>query len=454
MKPDAPHSDHWPDWSPQPAAAGWMTCRLEEYCAWLPAIETLQARLLTETGTRLLDWVDHLQLPATDELAEQLATFGFQSDETGTVWQHPLALLPRVRTVSNDERRLAIRVERVAEFLLAAGLDDGTPIAGAPWDSIRQACVATDGVTSLWAIERHGDRRFEPAGLPRETAAALQHHYQSFLLRRRDLATDAEGFEDVAQRFTAAAEELGTDRSCDLFFATERIYWQRRNRAARVQKARQDQLGLGWANHDHHTYRSSRENFVRLVGLLEQMGFRCRERFYAGREAGWGAQVLFQPATELVVFADVDLSPDEASGDFAHQGLMPHDTLGTIGLWCKLHGDAMLQAGLHHLECQFDFTAAGHQLAAAGVDTMEPFTWLEHLKQAFTTGERWPVAEHRLVLAVESGWITTDEAQQFRTAGAIGSHLEILERNDGYQGFNQTGISDIIRKTDPRGLNS
>jgi hypothetical protein len=26
----------------------------------------------------------------------------------------------------------------------------------------------------------------------------------------------------------------------------------------------------------------------------------------------------------------------------------------------------------------------------------------------------------------------------------------VLERNDGYKGFNQTGISQIIRRTDPR----
>jgi hypothetical protein len=34
--------------------------------------------------------------------------------------------------------------------------------------------------------------------------------------------------------------------------------------------------------------------------------------------------------------------------------------------------------------------------------------------------------------------------------GALGSHLETLERNDAYKGFNQTGISQIIRQTDPR----
>ena len=31
-----------------------------------------------------------------------------------------------------------------------------------------------------------------------------------------------------------------------------------------------------------------------------------------------------------------------------------------------------------------------------------------------------------------------------------GSDPVILERNEGYKGFNQTGVSDIISRTDPR----
>jgi hypothetical protein len=46
--------------------------------------------------------------------------------------------------------------------------------------------------------------------------------------------------------------------------------------------------------------------------------------------------------------------------------------------------------------------------------------------------------------------INEAQAEQFRREGALGSHLEILDRNDGYKGFNQTGISKIILKTDPR----
>ena len=46
--------------------------------------------------------------------------------------------------------------------------------------------------------------------------------------------------------------------------------------------------------------------------------------------------------------------------------------------------------------------------------------------------------------------ITAEQAERFRKSGSIGSHLEILQRDDGYKGFNQTGINEIIRKTDPR----
>ncbi len=213
---------------------------------------------------------------------------------------------------------------------------------------------------------------------------------------------------------------------------------------------RQDRLGLGWANHDHHTYRSSRAAFSQLISILELLGFQCRERFYAGREAGWGAQVIEQPTCGITIFADVDLAPDEVLQDFAHEPLEPQASLGTVGLWCALHGEAFLDAGMHHLECQFSFEQARDQLAEQGVDTMKPFTELPYLRQAFTKGQRWPVSEVNIQNALAHGWITADQATAFREQGAIGSHLELLERQDGYKGFNQHGISDIITATDPR----
>ena len=187
-----------------------------------------------------------------------------------------------------------------------------------------------------------------------------------------------------------------------------------------------------------------------MIEIFELLGFHCRERFYAGNEAGWGAQVLEQPGCGIVIFADVDLTSEELAGDFAHQGLTSKSEVGTVGLWCELHGEALMQAGMHHLECTFDFDTARKQLAEVGVDSMQPFTDEEHLRQAFTVGEIWQVDPQRIEGAVERKLITREQADKFLAKGSIGSHLEILERNDGYKGFNQTGVSEIILKTDPR----
>ncbi len=42
------------------------------------------------------------------------------------------------------------------------------------------------------------------------------------------------------------------------------------------------------------------------------------------------------------------------------------------------------------------------------------------------------------------------QAEDFRLYGSIGSHLEHLERNDGWKGFNQPGIDGVRRIRDPR----
>jgi hypothetical protein len=352
---------------------------------------------------------------------------------------------------------LVIRCESLDDCLAALPAALGVPspdnrsIIGPRGGPFRRATLNAEGGVSLWVIERHGYQGLDAVPVDGEQIPAAARHLNSFRSRNRDSAA-VNGFQIASQLFAAAADELGRAWACDLFFQAEREYWQSRNHAARVQYERQNQLGLGWANHDHHTYRSSRPAFRHLIATLEQMGFHCRERFYAGSEAGWGAQVLEQPECRIVIFADVDMSPEELMGDFSHEPLPERDELGTVGLWCELHGEAFLEAGMHHLEAQFDFEAARDQLAAAGVETMAPFTDFEFLRQAFTQGETWPVAPRRIERLLSQGRITSDEADRFRREGAVGSHMEILERNDGYKGFNQTGVSEIITRTDPRRL--
>jgi hypothetical protein len=439
-------------WAPQPAAEQLVGQLLERYLDCTPAAAALVKRMRDQTGTRLLDWADHLVVPHASEIEQQLIAAGFALQPqpmADRCFVHDGGLFPRILLGSEPQMALAFRVESLPDFAAANGLQ--MAVAEAPLSLYRRLLVSRTASSSLWAIERHGYPGFAPPPWSDIKRLAMLRRLEQFRTRRRDFADDIEGFEHLTGLVRHAIDDCGADVTCDLFFAAEREYWQRRNRAAQVQKARQDKLGLGWANHDHHTYRSSRESFTRLIALLETLSFRCRERFYAGAEAGWGAQVLEQPAAGIVVFADVDLGTDEVLTDFAHEPLPPRDALGTVGLWCALHGEAMLQAGMHHLECQFDFERLAQQLeTAAAIRTMPPFTNLPYLRQAFTEGERWPVSEARLRALLARRQITAEQADRFRREGALGSHLENLQRDQGYKGFNQQGVSRIIAETDPR----
>jgi hypothetical protein len=440
-------------WTPQPQAEQLAIELVDEFLSRCPYAAALARHMHDATGTRFFDWIDYLVCNASPDLIARLIDAAFVNKPAigaSHRYVHEGGMFPTI-ILQTGPVRAAIKTESVADFLAANQTAPVEPIKGSPLAPLRMACVSRSHEAELWIVERHGDRGYEAPDCSADHALHVLRHLEAFRLRPRQFANESEGFAAAGKLIDRAIADLGVDRACDVFFAAEREYWQRRNHAAQVQKARQDKLGLGWANHDHHTYRSSRRHFASLIAILEKLGFHCRERFYAGREAGWGAQVLEQPKAGIVIFADVDLSPDELYNDFAHEPLPERKQLGTVGLWCALHGEAFLEAGMHHLECQFDFEALRQQLEAhEGVRTMKPFTDFPYLRQAFTEGERWPVREERLAALLAAGQIEPAQAAQFRQHGAIGSHLENLERNQGFKGFNQQGVSEIISDTDPR----
>lgn len=447
-------------WECQPEAEALVKGLVDAFLSRCPQAAILAKRMLDETATRFIDWVDFIRIPANDPAASRLVETGFTlKPEPGapTRYLHEGAVLPPV-LIGDGPMQVGIKVDWVADFLATWNVTPGTPIQGDPFSQLRYAVAFTGDNTEMLCVERHGYRGFElPTHSPALTTAA-QKVLETFRRRRRDQPNDAEGFAhtlelaksgiaDLAEHTNA---EAAKHYACDLFFHAERDFWQRRNTAARWQKARQDSLGLGWANHDHHTYRCSREYFQQTIAVLEALGFHCRERFYAGHEAGWGAQVLEQLVTGFVIFADVDMNAEEVAGDFAHGKFVARDHVGTVGLWVALHGDSMLQAGLHHLECQFDHARLTADLEASGHKVMDKFTNFEFLRQAFTVGEVWQVPVKRIDKLQADGMITDEQAARFREKGAVGSHLENLERNQGFKGFNQHGVSDIIKRTDAR----
>ena len=415
-------------------------------------------RLRTETGTDFFEWIDHLTVGP--EQTAQLEELGFVREKLdapagSVVYQYPRVLLPRVVVRADGiqngaPRHLAIRPELLADFVRAHDL--GLIIQGKIGSRYREALVSEEDGHKLWAVERLAWRHFVPEPVRPEQAAGIEEVREIWRARKRDFASDQAGANHAVYCQEQSIARVGADIATELFFAEERRYWESRNAAARLQKRRQDVLGLGWGNHDHHTFRSSRQLFARLIRFLTHFGFQKRERYYAGAEAGWGAQILEHPVTGITVFADVDLLPEETEIDFSVQPLPAADRLRTVGLWCALHGDSWLQAGMHHLEARFDFELLRDQLAGEGVGMMKPFSNFEFLKQAFTAGERWPVRPERLGDLQAKGLITAEQAGIFAREGAVGSHLENLQRKGGFKGFNQKSVSVIIAATDPRSL--
>jgi len=423
------------------------------------AAQALAKEMSEKTGTDFLEWVDHFTLAPEHE--GELRDAGFIDEpvraEGGqkVVYHHPRAMLPRVLlqpagSVDSVPVKLAIRPESVVDFI--ARHQSSGKIQGAFGDRLREVVISAEAGPTFTAIERLAYRDFvKPEKVPGFAAEviAVRELWRS---RKRDFPDDEDGVRHAFALQQEAIDRVGADVACELFFAEERAYWELKNRAGRIQKRRQDLLGLGWGNHDHHTFRSSRRFFADLVTFLQNFGFKKRERYYAGAEAGWGAQILEHAVTGITVFADVDLMPEETQIDFSWQRLQEAPVLRTVGLWCALHGDSFLQAGMHHLEARFEFENLRAQLAAEGVNTMNPFSNFDFLKQAFTQGERWQVNPKRVERLLERGLITKEQATKFLEEGALGSHLENLQRRGGFKGFNQKSVSVIIEATDPRAL--
>lgn len=440
-------------WKCEPKAEELVQHILDRAVERNPEIATLQASLINYTSSRLFDWIDHVIIGVSPELEKKILSTGYQIEShtpTYKIFNHPGAQLPRIilREEDKGSSGIAVSVECIADFLMIRGKNG--KIEGTPLSQYRRCLVSTTNDASLWIVERRGAWTIEPTDQEDGYLRKYLDAKEKWETRPRDIEDEEEAIRKTIDLAEEIVLSLGQDSAAWLVLEVERKYWQARNFAGQLQKCRQDKLGMGWANHDHHTFRSSRQHFHQLVHLFEILGFHCRERFYAGAEAGWGAQVMENSRAKLVLFLDVDLDSNEIDIDFSHKPMPNLPSLGTIGLWCALHGDSILQAGMHHLEAQFLFEGLTNDLSKAGIGMMKPFSDFPYLKQAFTQGEVWQVQEKRISKLLHEGRLSSTEAERFLSHGAVGSHMENLQRREGYKGFNQKNVSVIIKETDPR----
>ena len=441
------------DWRLHPEAEGFLIKHVNVFLKNHDFTHTLASRIEQETSTRFFDWIDHVVFPYSIVDEKTLKDIGFQeminveipSDKRAFVY--PGTIFFPVLLGKKQYTELALKAERLDHFVQVMGT--GNIIEGDIHGTYRKAIISQQSDFILSAVERRGYGGFLVPKKVNDTQEYRQT-LEAFFCRRRCFENLDEGMDTTQKLIKDTCQKLSQSRVADAFFRAERMYWERRNWISRIQKARQDKFGLGWGNHDHHTFRSSRRNFPRLLKILDMLGFTRREQFFAGEEAGWGAQVLEHLDCNVVVFADIDLSKEEKAIDFSHDDLKQLDRFGTVGLWVELHGESILQAGLHHLAARYDFERLCSDLKQMNLTVMSPFSYFEFLKQAFSEGEMWNVDKKRLDILMESGTMSTSQHETFLRHGAIGSHLENIQRDQGFKGFNQKSVSAIITATNPR----
>jgi hypothetical protein len=440
-------------WERHAAAEQFLLDNLGDFRRQSDTLARFEERLVKQTSGRLLDWVDHLLLPDSQPVRDRMTKLGFipRQSSDQPVWHHPGTQLPRILLTGQGpgpKTGLALRTESVADFLQANSFR--AEIEGEPFGPYRRAMVGEVHGVALLAVERRGSADLQPERQPAGYLPGYLSAVELWQTRPRTGDDEDQLWEDIFQRVEQLVAQLGAGPAAHVVCEGERRYWLSRNFAGRLQQGRQATLGLGWGNHDHHTFRSSRRHFRRLVELFTRLGFESRERFYAGEEAGWGAQVMENPAAGLALFLDVDLAPEEVAADFSREELAERQELGTVGLWCALHGDSIFGAGLHHLAALFDFERLIDDLARYGVEYMAPFSDFPYLRQAFSVAERWSVDPARVARLAGDRVISGEQAEKFLAGGAVGSHLENIQRREGYKGFNKKNVSAIIRQTDPR----
>jgi hypothetical protein len=435
-------------WTVQPDAETALAALLEEALAENRALADWSSRLLEGAGVRLRDILDHVRLPAGR--AQAMAQAGWRPESEvsgGEIWRNSTGWFPDL-VVADGPAELWFRAEDVAQFVAANGIR--AAIEGEPFGPFRKALVF-GGSFAAGAIERNGHVGYDwrPA-IPAEQLRAARVHLQAFRARRRQFDSVAEGLDHTEALVKAAVGDLGQHWACDLWLRAERDYWMLRCPAGARQKARQDALGIGWANIDHHTYDSSRAHYRRTIGILEMLGYELREMLYAGDLAGWGSQVLEQPVLRSTIFADVDLAPHELEIDFAHEELPELASHRRAGILSILHGESILECGLNHVAALYDQKALRAQLAREGILMMNPFSNFPFLYQELSVGALAPVDPARVDGLQRAGHLTHAEAEEIRLNGYIATHLENIERNQGYKGFNKPGIDGVLRALDPR----
>ena len=255
-------------WEPQPAGAAWIASQLDRFRNQHPDVKPFESLLREKTGTRIVDWIDHLHVTSTDGI--EAAGFVKAADDW---YEHPGALLPVVKHSPRD--RMMLRVDSVSDFAIANCHCFAINVEGAALDVKREATFcSTTALADFGVIERNGcSIRSELLALSDRQKVETQNVRELLRHRQRRFLNVTDAFQLTQQLVTQAINRVGRDIACHLFFEAERAYWQARNRAGRVLRGRNKRPILGIRRCALASFRS-----VRAMQRVGRYQFRRSQR--------------------------------------------------------------------------------------------------------------------------------------------------------------------------------
>lgn len=397
---------------PRASAQALVRLLLQRAMSACPEAQRLDRRLRAACSVRLQDMVDHITHPDASMLAE----LGWRSHGPA-VWRAPDGTLPDV--IEDDRVAIGLRVESVERFLVATGIE--ARIEGAAHGPYRKARILHGRNATFAVVERRGWTGHTPPLLGERKLRRARLHQQIFRTRRRQFQSEQRAIAHTMRLAEAAAADLGGAWAGALFLRAEREYWATRCLPALRQHQRQLAAGVGWCTVRHHAYACSREHFSETMRTFEALGHAHAGLARSQENANWGAMVFDASGQAPRTLLCLDLAAREHALSAADAALSPLTWLGPPGLWCGLHGESVLEAGLCLLSAAYDLGAlAGALDFSRGGEN-------RHRRLTLRV-EPSAVDPRRVAVLERARYIPRQQAELHSMLGAVGAQFEVVHQ--------------------------
>jgi len=380
-----------------------------------------EEELKTKTATFLYQWVDSIEMGATDALRAELAEAGFmRSGQSATTTSYTHPDFPLSSVILKEETTpfcsISLRVNSLGDFLMSNTIH--TWIDGSPFSPFRRACISKENGIFVYAIERRAPFAQKPGAQDVNAMSRYVQCYEQYQTRARKVYGQEE--QDALRNALFLAEDLvqdiGQDAAASVVLRSEVQYWLRKNYAGQFQNARQEALGLGWQNVTSLTFRTSRVYFADTVRFFEILGFHPIHYSWQGSNVGFGTLTMEYHPNFPRIQIEVDLSQEEGQQNFADRTLEEWGRPGQIGFWCGVNGQSLLGAGVARVTILSNFEEMEQKFAAEGFA-------VGGNENVHTNPEMWHTDPERVQLLFESKLITREKKEELLSNGFEGSTL-------------------------------